>query len=368
MPTPLWIIILAASVLLIPLSVILNLRFSQGEKRFRGLIYPTTLALVVYPFFVWLTINYGANSFLLLLAMNLPLAAACLAYVAVRLKRYSLLFDEYKRQRKETRPAVPTSTRLNATLDGFSCATTLTDDALREVVILIKSGTSLEKISATYDCPVSELKHIEKSFERFRKEKENSKIGGTDYEVSHDQGEFFLQLMANGTPKSLGCGEYLLWNAESVAELVRNATTIRPSRRSVAEFLSSIGLVPRESDMAITKTPEAIQWTQTEYQKIRLSALENNAALIWVFAPAHASTRKYLILCAVKSDGSASFGVYKTAGGFVDFLNKLTQQTHSAVYAVICTDVMNNKKQTALPPGVTLFELGKNASIPDPVR
>ena len=80
MPTLLWIIILAASILLIPISVILNLRFSQGEKRFRGLIYPTALALVIYPFFVWLAITYGAVSLLMLLAMNLPLASACLAY------------------------------------------------------------------------------------------------------------------------------------------------------------------------------------------------------------------------------------------------------------------------------------------------
>ena len=304
----------------------------------------------------------------MLLAMNLPLAASCTAYLTVRSKRYALLFEEYKRQKKESRLAVATTTRLNAALEGFSCATTLSDDALREVVILIKSGTAPEKIATTYDCPISEIKHIEKSFDRFRAEKEESKIGGEAYTVSHEQGEFFLQLMANATPKSLGCGEYLLWNAESVAELIRNATKIRPSRRSVAEFLSSIGLVPRESDMAITKTPEALQWTETEYRKIRLSALENGAELIWVFAPTPASTRKYLILCAVKSNGTASFGVYKGSGGFADFLNKLAQQAHAPIYAVVCTEYQRYKNLSSLSADITLFTLGKNASIPDLAR
>ena len=368
MPTPLLITLIAMSLVLTPISVILNLRFSQGEKRYRGLMYPTALALVVYPLFVWLFASYGAISILVLFAMNLPLAASCIAYMIVRGKRYASLFYEYKKQQKESRPAIATTTRLNAALEGFSCATTLTDEALREVVILMKSGTAHEKIAATYDCPISELKHIEKSFDRFRAEKEKSKVSGEAYDVSPEQGEFFLQLMVNATPKSLGCGEYLLWNAESVAELIRNATKIKPSRKSVAEFLSSVGLVPRESDMEITKTPEALQWSETEYRKIRLSALENGAELIWVFAPAHESKRKYLILCAVKSDGSASFGVYKGSGGFADFLNKLAQQTHAPVYAVVCTEYQRYKNLSSLSSDITLFTLGKNASIPDLAR
>lgn len=368
MPPPLLITILAVSLFLIPVSFMLNLRFSKGEKRYRGLVYPTLLALIIYPFSVFLFVRYGVISLLTLFAMNLPLAASCAIYVAVRSQRYTALFEEYKKQKKESRPTARTTTRLNAALEGFSCATTLSDQALREVVILIKSGTALEKIAATYDCPISELKHIEKSFDRFRAEKEQSKVGGEAYDVSLEQGEFFLQLMANATPKSLGCGEYLLWNAESVAELIRNATKIKPSRKSVAEFLSSVGLVPRESDMEITKTPEALQWSETEYRKIRLSALENGAELIWVFAPTPASTRKYLILCAVKSDGAASFGVYKSSGGFADFLNKLAQQTHAPVYAVVCTEYQRYKNLSSLSADITLFTLGKNASIPDLAR
>ena len=368
MPTPLWITILAVSLLLIPFSVMLNLRFTRGESRFRGLIYPTVLALAIYPFSIYLFIRYGAVSFLLLFAMNLPLAASVAVYLVLRAKRYALLFEEYKKQKRENRPPLAVTTRLNASLEGFSCATTLSDEALREVVILIKSGTPHEKIAATYDCPLSEIKHIEKSFDRFRAEKEESKIGGEAYTVSPEQGEFFLQLMANATPKSLGCGEYLLWNAESVAELIRNATKIRPSRKSVAEFLANVGLVPREEDIAITKTPEALQWTETEYRKIRLSALEHGAELIWVFAPKPASTRKYLILCSVRSNGSASFGVYKGSGGFADFLNKVAQQAHAPVYAVICTEYQRFKNLSSLSSDITLFPLGKNASIPDLAR
>jgi len=368
MPASLWIAILTVSLCLTPCSVILNLRFSKGEKRFRGLFFPTALALIIYPFFVWLFVMYGAISILALLAMNLPLAASCTVYMVVRSKRYAALFEEYKKQKKESRPAARTTARLNAALEGFSCATTLSNEALREVVILMKSGTPHEKIATTYDCPISELKHIEKSFDRFRAEKEESKTVGEAYTVSPEQGEFFLQLMVNATPKSLGCGEYLLWNAESVAELIRNATKIRPSRKSVAEFLSNIGLVPRESDMAIAQTPEALQWTETEYRKIRLSALESGAELFWVFAPTPASTRKYLILCAVKSNGSTSFGVYKGSGGFADFLNKLAQQTHKEVYAVVCTEYQRYKNLSSLSSDITLFPLGKNASIPDLAR
>lgn len=368
MPTSLWLTILVVSFLLTPLSVILNLRLSKGEVRFRGLICPTLLALIAYSLFVWLLVRYGALSLLLLLAMNLPLAAAVTVYLVIRSQRYTRLFEEYKKQKRETRPAVATTVRLNAALEGFSCATTLSDEALREVVILMKSGTAHEKIATTYGCPVFELKQIEKAFDRFRAEKEEIKVGGEAYTVSPEQGEFFLQLMANSTPKSLGCGEYLLWNAESVTELIRIATKIKPSRKSVAEFLSAIGLVPRESDMEITKTPEALQWIETEYRKIRLSALESGAELVWVFAPTPASARKYLILCAVKADGSASFGVYKGSGGFVDFLNKVAQQIHAPLYAVVCTEYQRYKHLDTLPSDITLFTLGKNASIPDIAR
>ena len=368
MPASLWITILAVSVPLIPISVIINLRILRKDRRFVGLIYPTILALVIYPLSIFLFIRYGMIALLLLFAMNLPLATSVTVYLILRAKRYALLFEEFKRQKKESRPTARITTRLNAAMEGFSCATTLSDEALREVVILIKSGTPHEKIANTYDCPLSEIKHIEKSFDRFRAEKEENKIGGETYVVSHEQGEFFLQLMANATPKSLGCGEYLLWNAASVSELIRNATKIRPSRKSVAEFLSSVGLVPRDEDMAITQTPEAEQWIETEYRKIRLSALEHRAELVWVFAPKPSSTRKYLILCAVRSDGSASFGVYKGSGGFADFLNKVAQQAHAPLYAVVCTEYQRYKNLSSLSSDITLFPLGKNASIPDLAR
>ena len=368
MPAQLWITVLAVSLILVPISVLLTLRLMRKDSRFVGLIYPTCLALVIYPFSTFLTIQYGMIALLLLFAMNLPLAATVAVYLVVRAKRYALLFEEYKKQKKESRPAVAVTTRLSAELEGFSCATTLSDTALREVVILIKSGTPHEKIADTYDCPLSEIKHIEKAFDRFRAEKDENKLGGEAYTVSHEQGEFFLQLMANATPKSLGCGEYLLWNAESVAELIRNATKIRPSRKSVAEFLAGVGLVPREEDIAITKTPEALQWSETEYRKIRLSALEHRAELVWVFAPKPASTRKYLILCSVRSNGSASFGVYKGSGGFADFLNKVAQQAHAPVYAVVCTEYQRYKNLSSLSSDITLFPLGQNASIPDLAR
>ena len=364
MPAPLWITVLAVSLFLVPLSVVINLRLMRKDSRVRGLIWPTCLALVIYPFTSFLFGRYGAVSLLLLFTMNLPLAAAVTVYLVLRVRRYKLLFEEYQKQKKENRPSVALTTRLKAALEGFSCATTLSDEALREVVILIKSGTPHEKIADTYDCPLSEIKHIEKSFDRFRAEKDENKIGGEAYTVSHEQGEFFLQLMANATPKSLGCGEYLLWNAESVAELIRNATKIRPSRKSVAEFLSSVGLVPREEDIAITKTPEALHWIETEYRKVRLFALERGAELVWVFAPKPASTRKYLILCSVRSNGSASFGVYKGSGGFADFLNKVAQQAHTSVYAVVCTDYQRYKNLSSLSSDITLFSLGQNVNIP----
>lgn len=365
MPAPLWITVLAVSLVLIPISILINLRLMKKDSRYVGLLYPTFLALLIYPFSVILIQRYGTVALLLLFAINLPLAASVVVYIELRVKRYTLLFEEYKKQKKESRPAVAVSTRLSAALEGFSCATTLSDKALREVVILIKSGTPHEKIADTYDCPLSEIKHIEKSFDRFRAEKQENKIGGEAYTVSHEQGEFFLQLMANATPKSLGCGDYLLWNAESVAELIRNATKIRPSRKSVAEFLASVGLVPKEEDMAITQTPEALQWIETEYRKIRLLALERRAQLVWVFSPKLASTRKYYVFCSVKSDGSASFGVYKGSGGFADFLNKVAQQTHAPVYAVVCTDYRRYKNLSSLSADITLFPLGQNASIPD---
>ena len=366
MPVPLIITLIAVSIVLTPLAVMLNLRPSRDSARFKGLILPTVLAVWVYASFVLLFLRYGASAFAMLPVINIPLVATLAVYLLIRMKRYERLVAEYKKQKKASKPSVAASAALHASLNGFGCASTLTDENLREVIILMKSGTPHEKIAATYDCSVSELKHIEKAFDRYRTEKDELKSGGESYTVSPEQSEFFLQLMANATPKSLGCGDCLLWNAASVAKLIRNATQIKPSRKSVATFLAEVGLIPREEDLTVTKTPEAAQWIDSEYRKIRMSALERDAVINWVFAPKPASTRKYLILCAVTADGSTSFGVYKGSGGFADFLNKLAQETHSHLYAVICTDYKHYKNLSSLSSDITLFPLGQTASIPDP--
>ncbi len=367
MPRTLLFILLGVSIALSPVAGFANLPLSKKKPFAIGLILPSILALWCYLSFLLILVRYRLGYALLtLLICNLPLLTSLTVYVRVRLQKNRALANEYRRQRRAGRPPIAASASLHAAIKDFSFDTKLSRETLTEVIILMKAGSTHEKIAATYDCTVYELKAIEKAFDRYLAEKNRGK-DGVSYTVSPEQAEFFLQLMTNATPKSLGCGDRLLWSDAGVAKLIRKATQIAPSKKSVASFLQNAGLILQESDIAVTKTPEARRWIGNDYSKIRMSALERETAIYWVYAPKPNTplAGRRLVLIATASDGSSSFGIYKGSGGFADFLNKLAQEAHKEIYAVVCTDYREYKNLNSLSQDIHLFALGEDVTIPD---
>lgn len=368
MPTTLYFVTLAASAAASPLIGMANRALSRGKSPYRGLLLPSLLALLTYTAFVLLWLTYSLPTALLFLfTLNLPLFVSLVVYLIVRAKRHNDLAQEYARRQKAQKPPVAASWKLRAALIGFSCASPLPVESQHEAILLLKAGTAPDKVADIYDCPLSELRRVEKAFDRYRAEQDREKTG-VDYTVSSEQAAFFLQLMTNSTPKSLGCGEGLLWSTKSVRRLIFKASKADPSEKSVAAFLSSFSLLPTEEALAVTKTPAAHHWYDTEYRKIRLSALESGAVICWIytFSPAHSALpRRSRVLYATGADFPPAFGLYRGSGGFADFLNKLAQEHPGRLYAVICSDYKDYKHLDSIHPDVTLFTLGEKAEIPE---
>lgn len=370
MKASLIFILLGSSLVTAFLSVVGNLRLSKGNKRYRGLIIPSLLALFVYGFSAYAFVKYGIGYGLLtLVILNIPLAASLVTYVAVRLKRYNTLAAEVRARERAKRPTVTTTVAFRALLKDFHyAATTLSETGLQDVIILTKAGTDKEKIATTYNVSAAELVRIEKAFDSYVSRKNEEKKGEA-CRFTPEQQEIFLQMMTMSTPSSMGCGDSLLWDPDSLAVMIRKATNIKPSPTSVNTFLADCGILPDSEETAIAKTPEGQRWLNYEYNKIRMSALELGATLFWVFAPKSPAGKRGLYLCARDGNGNISFGVYAKTSGFTDFMSKLAQQSGAALlYAVVCTDYSHFKNLDNIHPGVRLFGFGKPAVFSDDAK
>lgn len=356
--------------LLAPFAGLANRPLSKGESPFRGLLLPTLLALLSACLTGILFLTRGFFTALVGLALfNLPVFVSLTVYLVLRIRRHHALLEKYRAEHPEKKPPLVASRSFRASLNGFSCPSSLlSTEAQHEVLILLKSGTPPEKLVGIYNCPAAELRSIESAFARYQKEKK-AEADGVDYTVTPEQAAFFLQLMINATPKGLECGEGMLWSRKSLRRLIHKASQNDPSDRSVAIFLARCGLTVGEEELAVTKTAAAQSWCAAEYPKIRLSALETGAALCWVYTLTPklpgSSMKKVRVHTALDQNGEALFGIYKGTGGFADFLNKLAQEKHRPLFAVICSDLRDYKNLNNLHPDLTLFPLGEPARIPE---
>lgn len=326
-----------------------------------GILPALVAAIISYGVTVGGIFAFGFANALVLLAMTQPTPLFALAvYATLRSRRHQKLLTQYKAQKKTERPAIITTVKMRRALKGFSVKSPLPIEAQHEIVILLKNKTDPETIKKFYNCRESDLRLIERAFDLYV-EKNSPAPVGEDYEVLPEQREFLLRLMLTATPSGLGIGEGLLWDETSIAALIRKASGKTPSRDSIFRFLDACGILLKEEHYAFGETPEGKLWEQTQYQKIRLSALERSAALIWIYA-LRVNASPYTALIAVSPDAPMLYGIYKENSGLVDFLNKLGS---GRIYAVLTFPKSDFKKFTAPPPNITLFTHGERSDIPD---
>lgn len=362
---PSWLYGAACGYVLVALvpGVWLTRRLSKGKNALLGVLPAFVASLVAYATLLTASLLFGfvKGLWLFLIAEALPLVLTFF-YAALRAKRYRALSEQYKENRRTARPAIVTSMKMRRALKGFSIASPLPVEAQHEIVILLKNHTDPKVITSFYHCRESDLVKIERAFdEHLEKTAPKPVKKGEPYTVEAHQREFLMRLMMTSTPSGLSCKDSLLWDEDSVAALIHKSSGKYPTRDSVLRFLDECGILLTEAHYALYDTPEGKLWEKTQYEKIRMSALEREATVVWVYA-LHAKGMPYTVLSAVTPDTPPMFGVYKENSGLSDFLSKLPS---GKTYAVLCLKLSDFKKFTSPPPNITIFPYGERRDIPD---
>ena len=361
MPSRLLLPILGYTALSLATALILTARLAKKENALFGILPALTASLLSYAATIAVSVVTTLPPGLLTFALTQPTPIASLSlYAYLRVKRYRTLLKAYKAQKKESRPAIVTTMKMRRALKGFSVKSHLNETAQHEIVILLKNGTDPKVIMQFYNCRESDLRQIERAFDNHMAQNATH-VGGDDYTVEADQREFLLRLMLSATPSSFSCDEGLLWSEKSIAALIRKASGVTPSRNSVIRFLDDCGILLTDDHYAFSETPEGKLWERTQYEKIRMSALERAAGIVWIYA-LHAKNLPYTVLIATSPESHTLYGVYKENSGLGDFLNKLGS---GKIYAVLTFKTTDFKKFTSPPSNIALFPYGERSDIPD---
>ncbi len=358
-----WIYYTAGGYL--PLSLVtvclLSKKLAFKKSAIVGILPALVSALISYAVTLCGIFTYGIPQALILFALTQPTPLTAFSvYAILRTRRHRELLALYKEQKKAERPAIVTTVKMRRALKGFSVRSPLPIESQHEIVILLKNKTDPQTIKKFYNCRESDLRAIERAFDAYAQKTSPAPIG-ENYEVLPEQREFLLRLMLTATPSGLGLSEGLLWDEKSIAMLIGKASGKIPSYDSIYRFLNACGILLNEEHYAFSETPEAKLWERTQYEKIRLSALETNAALVWIYA-LRVKAFPYTALIAVSPDNPMLYGIYKENSGLGDFLNKLGS---NRMYAVLTFKTTDFKKFTAPPPNITLFTHGERSDIPD---
>ncbi len=366
-PIVLSAIIFASAALSFPFSL-LTRRLAKKKKLAPSLLLFCTLSLLMWctsaAAFIFYSPFYGI---LTLFILDIPVTLNLAVLITVRLKLHIPAEAKYKEQHKKD-PRVVTTAEFRETLRGFSTKFPLSAELQQEIIIRLYDGVSIKKLAGEYNCRPIDIKYIKAQFELFKRRKKHTR-SGEDYSVSSEQNSLFLQLMVTSTPKSLSCGDFLLWNRESTRRLIYNASKITLSDNALDKFFTENKLLIPENAVAYAMGASFEAWRQSEYKKIRLSALENRALIFWIYTVhpeiKDGGTKKHTMLAAVSQNGSYVFGIYKGSGGFSDFINKLAQENHSKIYAVLTDNCKKYKELQNIASDITLFALGEKALFPE---
>lgn len=360
MTSILYLVLLGCTAVMLPPFLIVTKKLSQKESALLGLVPALISACLSYAALVVGAVVGGAKAAIvsLLLTQPTPLLTFLL-YCKLRAKRHKKLLEAFKALKKSERPAIHTTAKMRRLLKGFEIRSPLPVEAQHEIVILLSNKTDPETIKKFYNCRESDLTAIKRAFD-LHVERNTPAPKGEDYEILPEQREFLLRLMLTATPSGLGLGEGLLWDNDSIARLIGKANGKRPSHESILRFLDASGILLKNEHYAFADSPEARLWEKTQYEKIRLAALEKEVALVWLYAlplPAIACTA----LVAVTPDSPILYGIYKENSGLSDFLNKLGSHR---IFAVVTFNKAPFKKFNGPPANITLFTYGERPDIP----
>ena len=303
-----------------------------------GLCVPAILLLIVYAsFFTAFFITQKLwIALITLLLMNIPLLISLTIYLVIRRRRYLKNLEAYRRQNKKPvrSPLIDQKTR-NRIASFFDEKLPLPAETQREILTRALSGNSQSNISAILDCRIEDVEAVTLSYEKLSLS-EDEKEDGVFYSLSEKQKELFLQLMITSSPKSLGCGECLLWSRRALRALICDTVNVNASLEVVDSFLE-------ETEIAIPKAltvterlsdPAFKKWSEDEFEKIRMRALEESKNIYFCYSVSIKRGRKYSVLSAVSCEGKVTFGIYKGDGGHKDFLDKLSQENSDALILI----------------------------------
>lgn len=366
-----YILLFAACLILAGALTPLEIQLCKRDSPAVGISLPLFLAVVMYAFSAAFAAAEGIGAFFaVLLCTSIPPAVLCSEYVFLRTRRRASIAEKYREQNRGKRAAAASS-EFAEILKDFSCDLPIDVQTQRKILTLLAAGAAEKMIAEMFSCGQRDILYISKSFEKYSAARREAEEAASCSEpISPDQASFFLRLMISSTPKSLRCSDELLWSRRSVTRLMSVAGGRTYSLRSADDFLVRCGLyIPEKVIDGAVNGQSTKHWRDTEYQRIRASALENNAIIYWIYTVNGVGVEQGMKNCsmiaAVSGDGGCLFGVYRSAGGFSDFISKLPQANASCIYAVLCDnyDIYSKAQIKTLP--VALFGLNRRAYIPE---
>jgi transposase len=181
------------------------------------------------------------------------------------------------------------------------------------------------------------------------------------------------KVVIDRTPEQLKLPFYL-WTREAVGQLIEKRFGIRKSVWTVGRYLSRWNFTPQKPiRRAFERDPEAVrQWLQEDYPTIRRQAKTERAGVFWGdemgLRSDHCAGRSYgkrgqtpvipgtgqrfrcNMISAITNKGRLNFMIFKqrfSSEVFLDFINRLIQQTEQKVFLIVDGHPVHRSKEVS---------------------
>ena len=282
-------------------------------------------------------------------SLQIAVVVGVLTFVLFRRRRRAGAIAEQQREihiQTARRMEEERQRRLLETLKGFHCAESrMKSEGQREIVLMSKSGKTVQEIAAIAGVDVGEVELVLESYERYN-ERVNGEFGTSDLILTPEQEESIVTNVVNSLPFDHSIAAQL-WSRPAVRALAADLLDAPVSIRIITAYMKHWGFtVPAYQTIKYRSERSDVRtWLAGPFEEFRKKALAENGEIIWIYTVPLDTVREIstfmpknpIMLCAVSNDGSINFKVYDATdkNAFDDFLNALINSFKTKLFAVI---------------------------------
>lgn len=282
--------------------------------------------------------------------LQIPVVTGVVALAPLRLHRQIRIAAAGEKQtRLMTARRIEAEKRRQLTdaLKGFRCAESkMKLEGQREVVLMSKTGKSIEEISTLTGATADEIRLIVEAYDRYAARIEE--VGGSaDLILTPEQEEDIVGRLVNSLPYECDAGASGLWDKFSARQLASSRIETGVSTRIISAYLKHWGFtVPAPQTIKVrSEEPLVRNWIASDFEKIRKAAADAKGEIVWIYTVSMVDIREIttyvpsdpVMLAAVTNDGSIRFKVYDQSDRdrFTDFVTSLVSGESKKLFAVV---------------------------------